>query len=194
MDNGLTNTNIVLSNLGTRIFFTDANMKWSSTPTTPENMTEAQDAIDANNLGFSRNSKDYNPLASGGWGKSAITTFETNEMTINFVRSEQGAYNKDSTYWFCNDKAEQTKVGRAYFGLIIVRPVAGASDDDLYEARYWTVWCSGIDDNVSGDSGREYAVTFKRSGKHTDLTVSVTTGEDGTETFKFAKKGATTGA
>lgn len=182
---GLLESDVVLSDFGTRIFITDPNMKFSSVATTPQNLVEAMDVIGAENLGFSRNSQDYPVLAKGGWPKKALLGFETDDITLSFVRSEQGAYNVDSTYWVFNKKLKQYKVNNAYFGIIIVRPVSGAASEDLYEARYWTCFCNGIDEGASNDSGREYTVSLARSGEPTELTVTV---EDGK--FKFAQEGA----
>ena len=181
----LLESNVVLSDFGTRIFITDANMKFTSQATTPQNLVEVMDVIGAENLGFSRNSQDYQILANGGWPKKALLGFETDDMSLSLVRSEQGAYNENSTYWIFNEKLKQYKVNKAYFGIIIVRPVSGAAEEDLYEARYWTCFCNGIDEGASNDSGREYSVSLARSGEPTELTVTV----EGS-TFKFALKGA----
>ena len=109
-------------------------------------------------------------------------------MTLNLVRTEQGAYNEESTYRLFSEKLEQFKVNKAFFGIIIVRPGAALGTDDAYEARYWTCFCNGIDEGATGDSGREYTVSLARSGKPTDLLVTTTLNEKGEETFKFAKK------
>lgn len=183
---GLNQTDVVLSDFGTRVFITKANMTFTSEASTPDELTEVVDIINIENLGFSRNSQDYQILANGGWPKKALLGFETDDMTLSLVRSEQGAYNEKSTYWLFNEKLKQYKVSKAYFGIIIVRPVSGAALEDIYEARYWTCFCNGIDEGASNDSGREYTVSLARSGEPTELSVTEAEG-----TFKFASKSAT---
>lgn len=183
---GLLESNVVLSNFGTRIFITDANITFTTTPTAPSGMVEVLDVIGAENLGFSRDSQDYQTLANGGWPKKALLGFQTDDINLSLVRSEQGAYNENSTYWIFNEKLKQFKVNKAYFGIIIVRPVSGAAAEDIYEARYWTCFCSGVEDSADGSTGREYSVTISRSGAPTELTVT----ENPAGTFKFALKGA----
>lgn len=188
---GLLETNVVLSDFGTRIFTTDANLVFTAEAKAPDNLVEVLDVTGAENLGFSRGSQDYQILANGGWPKKALLGFETDDMTLSLVRSEQGAYNENSTYWLFNKKLEQFKVNKAFFGIIIVRPVSGAAEEELYEARYWTCFCNGIDEGASGDSGREYTVSLARSGKPTDLAVTY---DEGTDKFTFALKDVEAGA
>lgn len=181
----LLETNVVLSDFGTRIFITDANLTFAKEAAALPNSIEVLDVIGAENLGFSRGSQDYQILANGGWPKKALLGFETDDMTLNLVRSEQGAYNENSTYWTFNKKLEQFKVNKAFFGIVIVRPVAALGTNDAYEARYWTCFCNGIDEGATNDAGREYSVNLARSGKPTDLTVTYTAEGD---TFTFALK------
>lgn len=181
----LLETNVVLSDFGTRIFITDANLTFTKEAADLPNAIEVLDVIGAENLGFSRGSQDYQILANGGWPKKALLGFETDDMTLNLVRSEQGAYNEQSTYWTFNKKLEQFKVNKAFFGIVIVRPVAALGAEDAYEARYWTCFCNGIDEGATNDAGREYSVNLARSGKPTDLTVTYA---EATDSFKFALK------
>lgn len=186
---GSVETNAVLSNFGTHVFGLDANHQFSGEAETPADMFEFVDVLGIDNLGFMRDSVDYQPLANGGWAKKALLGYQTDDMTVRMVRSEQGAYNEDSTYWTLYDKLKQFKVGKAYFGIIIVRPVAGDAGKDVYEATYWTCFCSGLEDNADGSTGREYSVNIARSGAPTELTVT----EEPAGTFKFALKGASAG-
>jgi hypothetical protein len=192
---GKISTDIVLSDFGTKFFITDANLTFGETAEAIENLTEIVDVTSAENLGFSRGSQDYQILGQGGFPKKALLGYEVDDMTLNMVRTEQGANNEGSPYWILNNKLAQFKVNKAFFGLIIVRPVAALGTDDEYEARYWTCFCSGIDEGATTDAGREYSVTLARSGKPTDLTVTTTVDEEGKEIFKFARKSDTqTGA
>ena len=181
----LLETNVILSDFGTRIFITDANLTFAQEAAALPNAIEVLDVIGVENLGFSRGSQDYQILANGGWPKKALLGFETDDMTLNLVRSEQGAYNETSTYWTFNKKLEQFEVNKAFFGIVIVRPVSALGAEAAYEARYWTCFCTGIDEGATNDAGREYSVNLARSGKPTDLTVTYTSADD---TFKFALK------
>lgn len=184
MDKSLLESNIVLSDFGTRIFMVKAKYDFGSEAKALEGATELVDVLSAENLGFTRGSVDYKPLANGGWPKKALLGFETDDMSLSMVRSEQGAYNESSSYWTLYNKLKQFKVNRAYFGLIICRPVAGESEEDLYEARYWDVFCSGIDEGASSDAGREYTATFVRSGAPKELD-AVYTADSDAFTFKL---------
>lgn len=180
----LLESNVVLSDFGTRIFMVSANYPFTSEAKELENPTELLDVLSAENLGFTRGSVDYRPLANGGWPKKAFLGFETDDMSLSMVRSEQGAYNEQSSYWTLYNKLKQFKVNRAFFGIVICRPVAGMSDEDLYEARYWDVVCNGVEEGASSDAGREYTATFIRSGAPKELDTTYTAETDAF-TFKL---------
>ena len=179
----LLETDVVLSDLGTRVFAVSANMDFDTEPKAVTDAVELYDVLSIDNLGYDRNSEEYRPLANGGFPKKAVLGYNQEDLQIELVRSEQGAYNEQSTYWFLNNKLEQYKVSKAFFGIIVVRPVYSISEDEAYEARYYTVFCSGIEDSANSESGREYTATLSRSGPPIDLLVTV----EG-DTFKYARK------
>lgn len=170
---GLTSTNIVLSDFGTRVFLIGANTAFTDTPAALTDPIELLDITGIENLGFSRESQGYQVLSTGGWEKKALLGFTTDDMSVSMVRTEQGAYNEDSTYWTIYNKLNQFKVNKAFFDLVIVRPVAALATEDAYEAVKWTCFCTGIEDSATNDSGREYTATFARSGEPTNLVVSI---------------------
>ena len=185
---GKTSTDVVLSDLGTRVFLVDANMKFDTTPKAIEGMKELEDIISIDNLGYTRDTADYPILANGGYPKKALLSYSVDDISMTLVRSEQGAYNDGSTFWMLNQMLESYKVNKAFKGLIVCRPVANVeSEADAFEARYYTVACTGIEDGATNDTGREYTCTLLRSGKPIDLTVEYT---ESPEAFKFALKGA----
>lgn len=188
---GLLETNIVLTNFGTRVFACEANKVFTGTAASlGEGAKEILDILNANTLGYSRETKDYNILANGGWPKKALLNFSADNIQLEMVRTEQGAFNEDSTYWFLYNKLKQYRVNRAFFGIVIVRPVVSiTSDVDEYEAVYWTCFVSELDDNASNDSGREYTVSIARSGAPTELAVTYNAeGQTEIEKFQFALK------
>lgn len=186
---GRTSSDVVLSDLGTRVFLVDANMEFSATPEAITDMQELEDVISIDNLGYSRDTADYPILANGGYPKKALLSYSVDDLSMSLVRSEQGAYNDGSTFWILNQMLENFKVNKAFRGLIVCRPVANVgSDADAFEARYYTVACTGIEDGATNDTGREYTCTLLRSGKPIDLTVEYT---ENPETFKFALKDIT---
>lgn len=177
----LLQSDVVLSSFGTRIFMVGANLKFEEA-FTPGDTDEIIDVIGVENLGFSRDSQDYNILANGGWPKKSLGAFTTDDMTLNLVRSEQGAYNYGSTYHRFYEKLEQFKANKAFFGIIIATPTVSVGEDDAYEAKYWTCFCNGVDEGATGDSGREYTVSLARSGKPTYLEVAH---DEATDKFTF---------
>lgn len=179
-----TSTNVVLSDFGLRMWTTTANQTFANAVSS-STMKEVEDVIGVENILFSRDSQEYPILANGGWKKRALLSFNTDDMNINLVRSDEGAYNVDSTYSFFLNKLKEFKANNAFFGIVIARPVSG---NNAYEGVYWNVFCSGITDDATNDSGREYTVSVSRSGEPITLDVTYTAAVGETpESFSFVK-------
>lgn len=179
-----TSTNVVLSDFGTRIWVTTANQTFA-TAVSSSTMQEVEDVTGAENLLFGRDSQEYPILANGGWKKRALLSFNTDDISLSLVRTDEGAYNADSTYRLFKNKLKEFKANNAFFGLVVIRPVSG---NNAYEGDYWNVFCSDIKDDATNDSGREYTVSLSRSGEPIELDVTYTAAVGETpESFSFVK-------